>query len=154
MNTPANGLFGIKIWRTTRVASVPPHIGPAHQRRFALTLQHFALFPHFNVQDNLACGLIEQRVPREQARARARALDMPALMGLAPQAKQNVWTLSGGEQQRVALAPALITQPRLLLPGEPFSALDADLRTQLCQEFTQRISASHIPCGLVTHDEQ
>lgn len=124
---------------------------PPEQRRFALMFQDFALFPHLNVQDNVAFGLIEQRLPKPQARDRA--LDMLGLMGLASHAQHKVWQLSGGEQQRVALARALITQPRALLLDEPFSALDADLRSSLRDEFRSRIQAAGMPTLLVTHDE-
>jgi ABC-type Fe3+/spermidine/putrescine transport system ATPase subunit len=125
---------------------------PPEQRRFALMFQDFALFPHLNVLDNVAFGLIEQK--QGKARARAQALDMLALLGLGNHARQKVWHLSGGEQQRVALARALITQPRALLLDEPFSALDADLRTSLRDEFQARIQAAGMPTLLVTHDEQ
>lgn len=124
---------------------------PPEQRRFALMFQDFALFPHLNVQDNVAFGLVEQRVPRKVARQQA--LDLLTLFGLAAHAKQNVWKLSGGEQQRVALARALVTQPRLLLLDEPFSALDAELRTAMRDEFKQRIRQAGITSILVTHDE-
>ena len=121
------------------------------RRGFALMFQDFALFPHLNVQDNVAFGLVEQRIPRREARARSQ--DMLALFGLASHATNRVMQLSGGEQQRVALARALITNPRLLLLDEPFSALDAELRTSLREEFKQRIAAAGIATLLVTHDE-
>ena len=121
------------------------------QRGFALMFQDFALFPHLDVRDNVAFGLIEQKVSRPIARQRAQ--DLLALFGLAAHARQKVWKLSGGEQQRVALARALITQPRLLLLDEPFSALDAELRSSLREEFRQRITAAGMTTLLVTHDE-
>ncbi len=121
------------------------------KRGFALMFQDFALFPHLDVQGNVAFGLVEQRVPRREARQRA--LDLLMLFGLTAHARQKVWKLSGGEQQRVALARALITQPRLLLLDEPFSALDAELRSTLRDEFSQRISAAGMATVLVTHDE-
>ena len=124
---------------------------PPERRGFALMFQDFALFPHLSVLDNVAFGLVEQRVPK--ALARARALAMLTLFGLADQARQKVWTLSGGEQQRVALARALITNPRALLLDEPFSALDAELRSKLQQEFRERISSAGMATLLVTHDE-
>lgn len=124
---------------------------PPEQRRFALMFQDFALFPHLNVLDNVAFGLVEQR--QDKRSARARALDMLTLFGLAEHAQHKVWHLSGGEQQRVALARALITQPKALLLDEPFSALDADLRTNLRDEFRNRIEAAGMPTLLVTHDE-
>ena len=114
--------------------------------------QDFALFPHLNVLDNVAFGLVEQRLPRAQARQQASA--MLARFGLAAQAQQQVWTLSGGEQQRVALARALITAPHALLLDEPFSALDAELRQSLRDEFRQHIAAAGMATLLVTHDEQ
>ena len=124
---------------------------PPEQRRFALMFQDFALFPHLNVQDNVAFGLVEQGVGKSQARSQAR--EMLQRFGLGDHAMSRVWTLSGGEQQRVALARALITHPRALLLDEPFSALDATLREQLRDEFRDRIQEAGMAAILVTHDE-
>ncbi len=124
---------------------------PPERRRLALMFQDFALFPHLNLQDNVAFGLVEQGVPRAQARASAD--DLLQRFGLGGRGRERVDTLSGGEQQRVALARALITRPRALLLDEPFSALDADLRADLRDEFAQRIAEHGMRAVLVTHDE-
>jgi ABC-type Fe3+/spermidine/putrescine transport system ATPase subunit len=121
------------------------------RRRFALMFQDFALFPHLDVQDNVAFGLVEQGL--RKAAARAQACAMLERFGLQTFARARVTQLSGGEQQRVALARALITQPRVLLLDEPFSALDAELRLQLQTEFRQRIAEFNMATLLVTHDE-
>jgi ABC-type sulfate/molybdate transport systems ATPase subunit len=113
--------------------------------------QDFALFPHLNVQDNVAFGLVEQGLRRTLAREKAQA--MLQRFGMQPYASAKVWQLSGGEQQRVALARALITEPRVLLLDEPFSALDADLRHSLRTEFQNRITHAPMAVVWVTHDE-
>ncbi len=144
LQTPLSG----SVWFDGQdITQVPPE-----QRRFALMFQDFALFPHLNVLDNVAFGLVEQRL--DKSKARVKALEMLVLFGLADHARHKVWHLSGGEQQRVALARALVTQPRALLLDEPFSALDADLRASLRDEFKARIRAAGMPTLLVTHDEQ
>jgi len=121
------------------------------RRHFALMFQDFALFPHLDVQDNVAFGLVEQGL--RKAAARVQACAMLERFGLQTFARARVTQLSGGEQQRVALARALITQPRVLLLDEPFSALDAELRLQLQTEFRQRIAEFNMATLLVTHDE-
>ena len=113
--------------------------------------QDFALFPHLNVQDNVAFGLVEQGLRRNDAREKAQA--MLQRFGMQPYASAKVWQLSGGEQQRVALARALITEPKVLLLDEPFSALDADLRQTLRTEFQNRITHAPMAVVWVTHDE-
>jgi len=128
------------------LANVPPE-----RRRFALMFQDFALFPHLNVQDNVCFGLVEQGVPKAQAREQARA--MLQRFSLERFALSRVATMSGGEQQRVALARALITRPRVLLLDEPFSALDAQLRQGLRRDFQNSITAQKMAAILVTHDE-
>jgi ABC-type Fe3+/spermidine/putrescine transport system ATPase subunit len=124
---------------------------PPEKRHFALMFQDFALFPHLNVLDNVAFGLIEQKLSKKTARAQAFA--MLERFNLATHAADKVATLSGGEQQRVALARALITQPKALLLDEPFSALDAELRQSLREEFKQHITDMGVTTILVTHDE-
>ncbi len=121
------------------------------RRRFALMFQDFALFPHLDVQDNVAFGLVEQGTRKPDARAQA--CTVLERFGLQAFARARVTQLSGGEQQRVALARALITQPRVLLLDEPFSALDAELRLELREEFCLRITEFNMATILVTHDE-
>lgn len=124
---------------------------PPEKRHFALMFQDFALFPHLNVLDNVAFGLIEQKISKKSGREQA--LAMLERFNLTTHAFDKVTTLSGGEQQRVALARALITQPKVLLLDEPFSALDAELRQSLREEFKQHLTHMGISTLMVTHDE-
>ena len=136
-----------QVWLDGRdISALPPH-----RRQCGLLFQDFALFPHLNVQDNVAFGLIEQGLRSVQARSHANTL--LERFGMQTHALARVWQLSGGEQQRVALARALITAPRILLLDEPFSALDAALRETLRAEFQQRIDQTGMAVVWVTHDE-
>lgn len=121
---------------------------PPQQRGIGYVPQHYALFPHLTVADNIAFGLhhLARRVRRQHV---AELLDLFTLTGLERHLPRQ---LSGGQQQRVALARALAVQPRLLLLDEPFAALDGVLRDSLRQELAQVQARLGITIVLVTHD--
>jgi thiamine transport system ATP-binding protein len=125
---------------------------PVHQRRFGLMFQDYALFPHRTVEQNVAFGLRMQNLPNAEVEARTRAaLDQVEML---PFARRRVTDLSGGEQQRVALARTLAPQPRLIMLDEPLGALDRSLREQLTRDLRRQLSESGIPAIYVTHDQE
>jgi ABC-type Fe3+/spermidine/putrescine transport system ATPase subunit len=114
--------------------------------------QHYALFPHMTVFDNVAFPLKMRRKPRDEIRTRvARALDMVHLGGLGHRLPRQ---LSGGQQQRVALARALVFEPRLLLMDEPLGALDRNLREQMKLEIKRIHRQLGVTVLYVTHDQE
>jgi molybdate transport system ATP-binding protein len=124
------------------------HALPPQQRRVGYVPQHYALFPHLTVAENMAFGL--GRMPR---RVRTqRVAELLELFGMYGFERRLPRQLSGGQQQRVALARALAVQPRLLLLDEPFAALDDVLRETLRQELLQVQARWGITVLLVTHD--
>jgi thiamine transport system ATP-binding protein len=123
---------------------------PAHRRGFGLMFQDHALFPHRDVQGNVAFGLRMQRLPH--AEIDARTGDALALVGLAGFEGRRIRELSGGEQQRVALARALAAEPRLLMLDEPLGALDRALRERLVAELRALFVRLGLTTLFVTHD--
>jgi spermidine/putrescine transport system ATP-binding protein len=125
---------------------------PAHLRDFGLVFQDYALFPHLNVNDNVAFGLRMRRLPEEEISQRvANSLEMVNLKGFE---NRQVTDLSGGEQQRVALSRVLATRPRLLMFDEPLGALDRTLREDVLNELRKILHQTHIPAIYVTHDQE
>lgn len=119
------------------------------QRRVGYVLQDNALFPHLNVADNIRFGL--RKVSAEEREVRV--ADMLALLGLRGLERRLPQDLSGGQQQRVAIARSLAPQPDLLLMDEPFSNLDARLRTELVGELRELLKTLRITTLVVTHDQ-
>jgi spermidine/putrescine transport system ATP-binding protein len=123
-----------------------------HQRDVTTVFQHYALFPHINVFNNVAFGLERRRVTRDEIKSRvAAALDMVRLGGLD---KRQPGELSGGQQQRAALARALVVEPRVLLLDEPLAALDLKLRKQMQVELKGLQRRLGISFVYVTHDQE
>jgi len=121
-------------------------------RRFGMVFQHYALFPHLDVGENVGFGLASQGVPAEErVRRVAAALAMVELSGLE---RRPVGALSGGQQQRVALARALAPAPRVLLLDEPLSNLDPALRERTRRELRALIRRIGITTILVTHEQE
>lgn len=123
---------------------------PAHKRGVGLMFQNNALFPHMNVERNVAFGLQMQGQKPEQYEEKVS--EMLNLVGLSGFNKRDIGTLSGGESQRVALARALAPSPKALLLDEPFNSLDRSLRTALLEEVRDVLKTLHIAAIHVTHD--
>ena len=126
--------------------------GQSPQKRgFGMVFQHYALFPHMTVEDNVAFGLEARGIARGVRRERAqRALSTVGLERVGPRPIQS---LSGGEQQRVALARALVIEPRVLLLDEPLSNLDPTLRRSMRDELRSMLRTLHVTAVFVTHDQ-
>ena len=128
------------------VTGVPPW-----KRNVGMVFQSYALWPHMTVAENVAFGLEERRLAREEVRRKvAAALD---LVGLAPLSGRRPNQLSGGQQQRVAIARTLAIEPQVLLLDEPLSNLDAKLREQTRRELVKLQRRLGITTIFVTHDQ-
>ena len=124
---------------------------PTHARRFGLMFQDYALFPHLDVTANIAFGLRYTDLTPEAAKTRvAELLD---LVGLAGFGGREVDSLSGGEQQRVALARTLAPEPQLLMLDEPLGALDRALRDRLLVDLREILGRLALTTIYVTHDQ-
>jgi len=122
---------------------------PPEARKFGMVFQDYALFPHLTVEQNVIFGL--QMLSNKAAKKQAAA--MLELVGLNDNAQRYCHQLSGGQQQRVAIARALAPEPDLLLLDEPFSNLDADLRSQLSRDLRTILKQQSITTLMVTHDQ-
>lgn len=132
-------------WRGNDITRQAPH-----KRGFGLMFQDGQLFGHMSVEKNIAYGLATQRVPKTQQRERV--AEMLELVGLSGFAGRSVTELSGGEQQRVALARSLAPKPSLLMLDEPLSSLDRGLRDRLAAEISTLLRRTQTTAIMVTHD--
>jgi spermidine/putrescine transport system ATP-binding protein len=127
---------------------------PAYRRPVNMVFQHYALFPHMTVAENIGYGL-RQRRPRaargDVAHKVDRSLEMVRLSGFGP---RRIWEMSGGQQQRVALARAIVNEPKVLLLDEPLAALDRKLRREMQIELKTLQRQLGITFVLVTHDQE
>jgi spermidine/putrescine ABC transporter ATP-binding subunit len=125
---------------------------PPYRRRVNTVFQHYALFPHLTVEQNVAYGLRVAKRPESEIQSRVQdALDK---VKMSAYAKVKPSKISGGQQQRIALARALVNRPRLLLLDEPLSALDANLRRQMQVELKSLQREVGISFIFVTHDQE
>ncbi len=129
------------------LAGVPPYRRPTN-----MMFQSYALFPHMNVETNIAFGLKQEGMPKDQIAVRVE--EMLKLVKLTPFAKRKPHQLSGGQRQRVALARSLAKKPKVLLLDEPLGALDKKLREETQFELTDLQYDLGLTFVIVTHDQE
>ena len=125
---------------------------PPYRRPVNMMFQSYALFPHMTVADNIAFGLKQDALSRDERRRRVE--EMLALVKMESMARRKPHQLSGGQQQRVALARSLAKRPKLLLLDEPMGALDKKLRSEMQLEVVNIIEQLGVTCVMVTHDQE
>jgi sulfate transport system ATP-binding protein len=123
----------------------------ARERNIGFVFQHYALFKHMTVKDNIAFGLGVRNVPKSEQEARV--MDLIKLVSLDGLENRYPSQLSGGQRQRVALARALAPAPQVLLLDEPFGALDAKVREELREWIVRLHEQTHVTTIFVTHDQ-
>ncbi|WP_028216594.1 ABC transporter ATP-binding protein [Paraburkholderia oxyphila] len=129
------------------LATLPPYRRPVN-----MMFQSYALFPHMSVESNVAFGLKQEGVPKNEIKERV--ADALELVQMGRYAKRKPHQLSGGQQQRVALARSLVKRPKLLLLDEPMSALDKKIRQKTQLELVNIIEKVDVTCVMVTHDQE
>ena len=122
------------------------------KRGIGLVFQNYALYPHMTVEQNIMFPLLNMRMPKEEAKARA--LEAASLVQIEGLLQRKPKELSGGQQQRVAIARALVKMPNVLLLDEPLSNLDARLRLQTREEIKRIQRETGITTVFVTHDQE
>ena len=134
-------------WDGKSLLGIPPH-----QRSFGLMFQEYVLFPHKNVRDNVAFGLKMAGEKPEISTTRVR--ETLKLVGLEGFEDRDISTLSGGEQQRVALARSLAPEPKLVMLDEPLGALDRTIRERLVGDLRRILKGAQQTALYVTHDQE
>ncbi|CND92616.1 putrescine ABC transporter ATP-binding subunit PotG [Yersinia nurmii] len=125
---------------------------PPYQRPINMMFQSYALFPHMTVEQNIAFGLKQDKLPSGEIKRRVE--EMLALVHMQEFAKRKPHQLSGGQRQRVALARSLAKRPKLLLLDEPMGALDKKLRDRMQLEVVDILERVGATCVMVTHDQE
>lgn len=125
---------------------------PAHKRQINTVFQKYALFPHMNVYDNIAFGLKIKKISKDVIDQKVKK--MLKLVNLEGFEKRNIKSLSGGQQQRIAIARALVNEPKVLLLDEPLGALDLKLRKDMQYELITMQQELGITFIYVTHDQE
>ncbi|WP_158785317.1 putrescine ABC transporter ATP-binding subunit PotG [Pantoea sp. BAV 3049] len=125
---------------------------PPYQRPINMMFQSYALFPHMTVEQNIAFGLKQDRLPKGEIATRV--AEMLTLVHMQEYAKRKPHQLSGGQRQRVALARSLAKRPKLLLLDEPMGALDKKLRDRMQLEVVDILERVGATCVMVTHDQE
>jgi ABC-type Fe3+/spermidine/putrescine transport system ATPase subunit len=149
LETPDTG----EIWlESVQVTDAGRNLVAPHKRRIGFVFQDLALWPHLSVRKNLEFVLEAQRVP--PAARTARVKEVLRLVRIETLVDRYPHELSGGEQQRVALARSLVGEPQVLLLDEPLSSLDPELRSTLRQELARLQHALRLTTVYVTHDPE